>query len=139
MSGEVQSIIDDLNKFAIYKGRQSVVETFEDIILLVNNAELSYNFCLNFNNADILKHQRIIIESKSAKYCYLFARNINDSDIDLLEKAIYDSGDEYYVARFKKDIKWLNVEVPKKVVDLNDLGERINKKIKSLKKTNRQV
>ena len=80
----------------VYKQLKSELER---VILNKKDPDLSINYVLNFKDADIEAHKKIVLDSNKAECCYLFAKNIKGTDIEPLLDVIYNSDDLEYIVK----------------------------------------
>ena len=60
-------LIRDIISYAEVFGEDEVIRKFEKLIIDLGCAELSYKFAKCFNKADIIAHEKIILDSGDAK------------------------------------------------------------------------
>ena len=98
-------IFEMFNKIKREYGEQKILDLYEDKILKLKNAKLSYIISVVCKKAKVKKHEKIILECKDPEYSYKFSSNIKGADIKAHEEVIFNSGNLNFIYLFVLHIK----------------------------------
>ena len=120
---DVEDAIIDNDDVCFFKG-------FENRILLMNDAWLSYIFCTHFSNANVKAHEDVVIDclkscgkdasidcNRYSMIAYEFAKNVDGANIERLRNVIAVFADNHWLNKIDKIIevkKISKVKVKKK-------------------------
>lgn len=80
---------------------QEVVEKYEEKILSLNNADLSYYFAKEIEGSNKQAHGQVVIKSKDPEYNFLFACYIDKYDVTDYYLTVLASGNKEYIELFR--------------------------------------
>ena len=81
--------MDEIEAYLEDHAIEETLIAYENKVLAANNAHLSIRFCHKFKNANIKKHQEIVIRSYNARNYYNFANNVKGADVRLLKESAF--------------------------------------------------
>ena len=94
---------------------------YEQHIINANSASLSIQFCNRFKNADVRKHQEIVLKSYDARHYYNFAKVANGANIKLLKESAFVLKDADVMVLFASRFPELGInEEQEFIISLND-------------------
>ena len=111
---QIANTLIELKKRAV--SEKEIIEKYEENILSLKNAELSYAFAKNIEGVDVKAHGKVVIESKNPEWNYKFAKDVKDADVKAHEKVVLESKNPEWNYDFAKDVKGADVIAHGKVI-----------------------
>lgn len=103
----IEQIILNINELAKQIGIERTVEEYDDIIVGLNNALLSYGYLIitKDKTTKFKENEQIVYDSDDLEVMYLLCRDVPGVDVRRFGKKVIDSGNPEYNFLFERDVK----------------------------------
>lgn len=103
----IQQIVLNINELAQKIGIELTVEAYDDVIVELNNALLSYGYLIiaGEKTTKFKENEQIVYDSNDLEIMYFLCRDVPGVDVRRFGQKVIESGNPEYNFLFERDIK----------------------------------